>query len=271
MRLAWDVPKAVTSTRSTSSGKTRRAKSAARLAALTGVLAGHGVMLSLFALAHSEPPPLAEPTVVSVELVRPVTPPPPTPPPVVEPAPEAGGGAPAAPSVVHTPPRPRPVTPEVIAPPVKAPEQPLVVGAAPIATPTPGPGQGGEGDGRGTGTGSGDGSGSGTGCGFPRLLQGPSTRDIVRAAEERGIRARVNAMVNIRCELRADSRLENCRVLSETPAGLGFGEAAVRVATARFRFEVPRRDGQPIARCGIPLGIQFNLGGRAPMTGPLEG
>lgn len=146
-----------------------------------------------------------------------------------------------------------------------------MVGAAPIASPTPGMGQGGQGTGTGTGIGSGDGPGSGAGCGFPRLLQGPSTADIVRAAPEAGRRARTDARVNIRCELRPDSRLENCRVLNETPSGQGFGEAAIRVAVARFRFEVPRRDGQPIARCGIPLGIQFNLGGRPPPTGPLEG
>lgn len=255
----------------TSTPSKPRSRFGARLAAAVGVVAAHGMLLSLFALTHTEPPVMAEAPIIRVELIRPMDPPPPPPPPVAEPAPEEGGGAPAAPSIVHTPPRLRPVTPEVIAPPVKAPEQPLVVGTAPTATPTPGPGQGGQGDGRGTGSGSGDGTGSGTGCGFPRLLQGPTTRDIVRAAEQRRIRARVNATVNVRCELRADTRLENCRVLNETPAGLGFGEAAVQVAIDRFRFEVPRRDGQPIARCGIPLGIQFNLGGRAEPSGPLEG
>ena len=237
---------------------------------IAGVVLAHGAMFALFATTQTTAPPLTEPTIIDVELFSPVIPPPPPPPPPEPPAPVAGGGAPAAPSVVHTPPKPRPVPPEVPAPPVKAPEQPLVVGMAPVATPAPGMGLGGQGTGTGTGIGSGDGPGSG---GTPyRFIEGPSSRQIADAAPAAAKRARVDGMVSLRCTIGLDSRLTNCRVVSETPPGMGFGEAAVRVATARFRFSPPTAaNGRPVAGTEMPLGIRFNLGGRRPPSGPLEG
>ena len=238
---------------------------------IAGVVLAHGGMFALFATAHVTAPPLVVPTIIDVELFNPVLPPPPPPPPPPPepPAPVSGGGAPAAPSVIHTPPKPRPVPPEVTAPPVKAPEPALVVGVAPIATPTPGMGQGGQGTGTGTGVGSGDGPGSG---GTPyRFIEGPSSRQIADAAPAAAKRARVDAMVNLRCVIGLDTRLETCRVVSESVPGMGFGEAAVRIATTRFRFAPPTRNGRPVAGTEMSLGIQFNLGGRRPPSGPLEG
>lgn len=240
-----------------------------------GIVASVGLVhAGLFALLSLTDPPeaLIAPPVIDVELIRPIIPPPPPPPPPPAPPEKvSGGGAPAAPSRIHTPPKPVKRPPELPAPLVQAPEPALVVGVAATADPVPGMGQGGQGTGTGTGVGSGDGPGSGTGCGFPRLLRGPSAADIVREAPPAARRARVTGLVNIRCELRPDSRLENCRVLNETPAGMGLGDAAIRVALARFRFVPPMRNGQPVTRCGIPLGIQFNLGGPPPPSGPLEG
>lgn len=247
------------------------AKSRRRAAVIAGVALAHGGLFSLFALTHATPPPLAPSPIIDVELFSPIIPPPPPPPPPPPepPAPVSGGGAPAAPSVIHTPPKPRPVPPEVPAPPIKAPEPALVVGVAPVASPTPGMGQGGQGTGAGTGIGSGDGPGSG---GTPyRFIEGPTSRQIADAAPAAARRARVDGMVTLRCIIGLDSRLENCRVVSETPPGMGFGEAAVRVATSRFRFSPPTRNGRPVAGTEMPLGIQFNLGGRRPSSGPLEG
>lgn len=230
---------------------------------------GHAGLFSLFALTHVTAPPLVAPTVIDVELFSPVIPPPPPPPPPEPPAPVSGGGAPAAPSIIHTPPKPRPVPQEVTAPVVKAPEQPLVIGVAPTASPSTGLGQGGQGTGTGTGVGSGDGPGSG---GTPyRFIEGPSSRQIADAAPAAAKRARVDGMVNMRCIIGLDSRLYDCRVVSETPQGMGFGEAAVRVAMDRFRFSPPTRNGRPVAGAEMPLGIQFNLGGRRAPSGPLEG
>jgi len=233
------------------------------------VALAHAGLFSLFALTHVTAPPLAAPTVIDVELFSPIIPPPPPPPPPEPPKPVSGGGAPAAPSVIHTPPKPRPVPQEVTAPVVKAPEQPLVVGVAPAATPTPGMGQGGQGTGTGTGVGSGDGPGSG---GTPyRFVEGPSSRQIADAAPAAAKRGRIDGRVRLRCVIGLDTRLQDCRVVSESPQGLGFGAAAASIAQQRFRFSPPTRDGRPVAGAELSLGIDFNLGGRRAPTGPLEG
>ncbi len=239
---------------------------------VTTVGLAHAGVFALLSITEDQPP-LIPPPVIEVELVRPIIPPPPPPPPPPPAQPEevSGGGAPAAPSRVHVPPKPVVRPPEIVAPKVQAPKPTLVVGVAPIGTPEPGMGQGGQGTGSGRGVGSGDGDGAGTGCGRPRLLQGPNGMQIVQGAPAAARRSRISALVNVRCDIRPDSRLENCQLLNENPAGMGFGAAGVRIAETFFRFAPPMRDGRPISQCRIPLGIQFNLGGPPPMSGPLEG
>ncbi len=245
------------------------AKARGRLAVAAGVGLAHGALFVLFAAVHVTPPSLPVGPIIDVELFQPVASPPPPPPEPAPPAPVSGGGAPAAPSVIHTPPKPRPVEREVPAPVAPAPKPDLIVGTAPIAGPTPGMGQGGQGTGTGTGNGDGDGPGW---DGPPRFIAGPTSRQIADAAPAAARRGRIDGMVTLRCTIRLDSRLENCRVVNESPAGMGFGAAAVRVATDRFRFSPPTSgNGRPISGAEMPLGIRFNLGGRPPPSGPLEG
>ncbi|HEY0053206.1 MAG TPA: TonB family protein, partial [Caulobacteraceae bacterium] len=192
---------------------------------------------------------------ILVELVpapRPLPPPPPPPP--AEPAPKAGGGAPAAPSRVHVSPKPPPVPPELTAPPTPAPEPPLVIGVAETATPTPGPGLGGQG----TGTGEGIGSGAGPGAGATRarFLRGPAPGQIRREYPREARRTRQTGQVQLECRIRLDTRLEGCRVMRETPAGLGFGPAAIRAAAA-FRFVPPTAGGRVLSGETIVVGVEF--------------
>lgn len=156
----------------------------------------------------------------------------PPPPPASEPAKEIGGGTPAAPSRTHVPLNP---------PPAPAPEQPLVVGTSPETSPTPGQGQGGEGTGSGGGSGAGTGSGSGT-VRF-RMISAPTGSQIARLHPTRSGR-RESGEARVACRIRLDTRLDQCRVVSETPPGRGFGPAAVSAA-ALYRFQPPSRDGRP--------------------------
>lgn len=169
------------------------------------------------------------------------------------PAPEIGGGAPAAPSRIHTPPppkQPRPV--ELPAPPKQAPEPAPVVGVAAAPSPAPGFGQGGQGSGSGSGVGSG--SGPGAGSTRARVLRSPPVSEI-RANHPRAARSRYgNAALS--CVVRLDQRLEDCRVISETPAGLGFGEAALRLVD-QFRVLPPTKDGRPVEGQRLVVGIDF--------------
>lgn len=181
------------------------------------------------------------------------------PPPPIQrpPAPVSGGGAPAAPSKVNIPPPPKVQQPrEVPAPPKPAPTPAPVVGVAPAPSLQPGFGQGGQGTGQGEGVGAGDGPGSGSSG--PRLITGP-TMGQVRANHPPAARSRYGR-VELSCRIRLDTRLDGCRVVRETPAGLGFGEAGLAVS-GLFRFQPPIENGRPVEGQQVTVGVDF---GRPP-------
>ena len=187
-----------------------------------------------------------------VELIP--TPPPVQPVPDISPSPAQGGGAPAAKSSVRiTPPRESMPRPEVVAPPVPAPEPPLVIGIAEKKTPKTGQGQGGEGSGTGQGQGSGAGDGQGSG---PRLIRGPSREEIRNLHPREAYRRRQGGRVQLICRLRADTRLEACRIVSETPQNAGFGAAAL-AAAQYFRFRPASREGHPVDGAEIGVGVEW--------------
>lgn len=223
-----------------------------KLGAFAVVLAAHAGLFAM--VARTQPTPL-QPIlpVIEVELFRPLPPPPPPPPPPpVEPARTQGGGAPAAPSRIHVPPDPPERPPELVAPPVPAPEPVLVIGAAPVAGPTPGMGQGGEGTG--TGTGQGSGSGPGSGGTRERFLRGPSMAELARVAPAGG--PQQTTTVRMRCRIRTDARLADCRVVDESPAGSGYGPAALSSADY-FRFQPPMEGGRALEGREVTVGVVF--------------
>lgn len=223
---------------------------------LAGVAISIGLLhLGLFALlgrvhVPTQFTPLSRP--VEVVLVRPSPIPVlPAPPPPRMPSPVAGGGAPSGPSIVRPArPRPDPTQPEIKAPPRPAPEQPLVIGVGPSPSPAPGPGQGGQGAGQGGGAGSGVGRGAGDGR-F-RLLRGPTMGELRRLHPPTAFRQRVGGQATLSCLIRLDTRLEACRVIDETPPGMGFGQAAL-AASVYFRFQPPMRDGAPVDKQEVPV------------------
>ena len=225
----------------------------ARRRRLMAVVLVAGVHLALFAVMSPPRPAPPDAPVQGIDVVL-FRPEPPPPPPPSAPAPAAGGGAPSAPSRVHTPPVPVPRPVELMAPPVPAPEPALTVGLAPVVTPDPGTGRGEAGTG--TGTGSGIGAGPGSGGTPPRFVRGPTRQELVRAYPRAALAARRSGRVLLRCRIGADSRLEGCRVVEETPAGEGFGAAALRASTY-FRFRPPTVDGRPREGFEMPIGIEF--------------
>lgn len=228
-------------------------KKSRNLLVASGVVVLH---LGLFALVGLEQVP-AEQTgpglpPILVELVPPVRPPEPPP---KKTAPVEGGGAPAAASRVHVTPKP-PVKPLPDPPPApiqQAPKPDLIVGVAPTPGPAPGLGLGGQGTGSGTGIGSGNGPGVGDRM-APRIIRGPSPRDIARA-RPRGARGR--GVVGIRCRIRLDTGLDQCRVVSETPPGQGFGEAALSQLVQRFGFHPATESGVPVEGETVVVTVNF--------------
>ena len=226
-----------------------------RWGVIGGVALAHAGLFALFGLTGAPPAPPAILAPIEVELFQPAPPPPP-PPPDPEPAPEPGGGAPAAASRVNRPPEPPRVPPELpVAPPTPAPEPTVIVGASDKAGPEPGLGQGGQGTGTGSGTGAGDGPGAGSG---PIILRGASNGEILAFVPPEARRRRIPGRASVNCVIRSDTQLEACRVVDETPAGLGFGEAAVRIAETHFRFRPPATAaGRPVQGFRVTVFVQF--------------
>lgn len=230
----------------------RRVRSVGVVAAIAAAHLGVFLVVSRGAPDGTVIPP-APP--LEVILVRPPKPPPPEPPPP-EPSRVAGGGAPAAPSRIHTPPPPRDPPPDSPpAPIVQAPKPEIVVGVAPTTSPQPGFGQGGQGTGSGTGVGDGDGPGSGVG---PLILHGASAREIFDETP-RELRRRARGVdVTVSCEVGLNQRLTGCRVVRELPEPRGLGPVAARIAERYFRVRPPRNGaGEEIEGGRIAIGVMW--------------
>lgn len=231
-----------------------RARRAARAGAFALVVLVHAGLFAALGMGQVESIDVPVRAPINVELFRPFTPPPPPPPALVEVAP--GGGAPAAPSRVHVTPKPPEVPPELpVASPTPAPAPTLVVGASPTAGLNSGLGQGGQGTGTGSGTGEGDGPGSGSG---PIILRGASNGEILAFVPPEARRQRRSGRSAVNCVIRADTRLEGCRVVDESPGGFGFGEAAVRIAETHFRFRPPTTaSGRAVEGFRVTVTVNF--------------
>lgn len=81
--------------------------------------------------------------------------------------------------------------------------------------------------------------------------------------------AGVAGRARLKCELAISGMLENCRVASESPYGLGFGAAAMALGS-EFRAEPASRNGVPV-RSQVAFPIRFSLPPVEPVlpwTGP---
>lgn len=73
----------------------------------------------------------------------------------------------------------------------------------------------------------------------PQWLSRPSGEDIARLYPPKARERVLSGRVVLACVISASGRLQDCRVVEETPRGYGFGEAALRAA-GRY---VVRADG----------------------------
>lgn len=241
----------------TTDKSSKRRRRLRQLGLIGGVALAHAGLFTLFGMIGVPPAPVSVLPPVVVELFE-FAPPPPPPPPPPDPVPsvEAGGGAPAAASRVNRPPDPPRVQPELpVLPPTPAPEPTLTVGASPTPSLNSGLGQGGQGTGTGTGTGAGDGPGSGSG---PIILRGASNGEILNFVPPEARRQRRPGRAAVNCVIRADTRLEGCRVVDENPGGFGFGDAAIRIAETHFRFRPPTTaSGRPVEGFRVTVTVNF--------------
>lgn len=88
----------------------------------------------------------------------------------------------------------------------------------------------------------------------PDWARKPSGEGARRYYPEEAVDSSVSGRATIRCTIRITGLLENCLVQSEAPAGMGFGEAALKMAPREFRMKPGTVDGRPVeGEVTIPL------------------
>ena len=86
----------------------------------------------------------------------------------------------------------------------------------------------------------------------------PSRSDIAANYPPRALAMKIEGHVAIKCRATAQRLLSDCVVLSEDPAGFGFGEATLKLA-AFFRLKPSNEDGAPPEGGSIRLPIRWAL------------
>jgi len=84
----------------------------------------------------------------------------------------------------------------------------------------------------------------------------PTGADLGSAYPPAALSARLAGAAEIACVTTAEGFLTGCQVTAESPAGAGFGAAALALA-AKFRMKPITRDGLPVAGGQVRIPIQF--------------
>lgn len=99
-------------------------------------------------------------------------------------------------------------------------------------------------------------------------LSPPSADMLARYYPDEAVDRSVSGRVVLQCMVGLEGRPKDCDVESEAPVGMGFSDAALRMAAKEFRFKPEIRAGQPVeSQIRVPL--QFyapTFGSRAIVT-----
>jgi periplasmic protein TonB len=95
----------------------------------------------------------------------------------------------------------------------------------------------------------------------PAWIRRPDGNDLAIAYPRGAVADLKNGRVRMVCTVNDQGKLTDCDVTDETPAGWGFGKAALSL-TGKFQMKSVDRDGSPVAggRISIPV-YMFIAGG----------
>ena len=85
-----------------------------------------------------------------------------------------------------------------------------------------------------------------------------SAPDILHYYPEQALKGGREGAAIVQCTVSAVGALSDCRVMSESPAELGFGAAAVKMALL-FRMKPRTKSGQLVASGTVNIPIRFKL------------
>lgn len=93
----------------------------------------------------------------------------------------------------------------------------------------------------------------------PQWASRPNASVIQRLYPLEAAASETSGVAHVACVARWDGTLEDCRLLSETPPDMGFGEATLRAAR-RHRLEAAPQQGTDPRRGMVHLTIRWELG-----------